>query len=467
VNLALEDTIAAIATPPGRGGIGVLRLSGRDALEIARRLFVSPGGKTGGGESWNPLPRQVHLGRLCSPRDGRILDQACLTYFPAPHSYTREHVVELSCHGSPRLLEMILDLLVDAGARPAEPGEFTYRAYLGGRIDITRGEAIQDLIEAATEREVEIAAAQLQGGLHALVGRITRQLTDIVADTEAGVEFVDEAENFPDRRLIAERLAGLEKMVRETVESYRQGRRIREGIPVALMGRANVGKSTLFNSLIGSSRAIVTAEPGTTRDVIDETVEIEGRRVRLLDTAGLREAESEAERLGIEKTLAEAEGAELVVFVLDLSRPISPEEIASLASLDSERVIPVLNKSDLEGNGFSENDLPKGFAGSALKVSALHGDGLDALRAEIVSRACDREGPMPGSVIVTRLRQRDLLNQAADHLARCREAAGTGTPEEFLLEDLHASLRSLGQITGTVTIETVYDRIFSQFCIGK
>lgn len=465
MSLALEDTIAAISTPPGRGGIGIVRLSGRESLRVARRLFVPM--RAGGAGSWCPEPRRVHFGRIRSWKDGRDLDQACCTYFPAPNSYTREDVVELSCHGGPRLLEMVLELAVAAGARPAEPGEFTFRAYLGGRIDITQAEAIHDLIEAETEREVEVAATQVQGALHDLVDRIRSELTGIVADLEASVEFVDEAESFPSRERTAVRLADLEDLLRAASGSYRQGRSIREGIPVALMGSANVGKSTLFNSLAGSARAIVTAEPGTTRDVIAETVEMGGRRVRLLDTAGLREAKSEAERLGIEKARAEAEGAELVLFVLDLTRPVSPEEVDALREFDPSRVIVVQNKSDLiTGSGRNGTGV-EGWKGPVLRISALRGEGLGALRDEILSRAGESVPPKRGRIVITRVRHRDLLDRAANQLARCREAAANSTTEEYLLEDLHAAMRSLGEITGEVTIEAVYDRIFSRFCIGK
>lgn len=243
----LEDTIVAVSTPPGRGGIGVLRLSGRESLAFARRVFRP---RRGASAAWSPRPRRVYLGEVLSWRNGRVLDEACLTFFPAPHSYTREDVVELNCHGSPRLLDILISLLADAGARPAAPGEFTYRAYVGGRIDITQAEAVGDLIEATLTREVEIASDQLRGAVRNLVDPIREDLLELWADAEAAVEFVDEEEAFPGRELLVLRIAGVEERLRSLSATYRQERLIREGFPVAILCHVNVDKSTIFNDLV-------------------------------------------------------------------------------------------------------------------------------------------------------------------------------------------------------------------------
>lgn len=463
----IEDTIAAVSTPPGRGGIGILRLSGRESLPVARQMFRPRKPPLSSDSSWIPAPRRVYLGTIHSLRDGRILDQACLTYFPAPNSYTREDIVELSCHGGLRLMDLVLDQALAGGARLAEPGEFTLRAYLGGRIDITQAEAIQDLIEAESEKEVEIASAQLQGSLLEMVNSLRDGLLDLVAEAEARVEFVDEEEHFPSRRQLIDSFSRLEDRVREAAATYRNGRRIREGFTVAILGLPNVGKSTLFNSLVGSSRAIVTADPGTTRDVISEMLEMEGIRVRLLDTAGLRQAENDAEAEGIQRARQVATDAELILFVFDLNRPVSTEEVRTVESIGPEKVVPVWNKSDLgPDRTIPAGEFPGG-AGPSFRLSALKGEGIERLRKEIVSRAGTGPGTGNGKVVISRLRHQRLLEEAAGHLSRCAESARKGASEEYLLIDLHGALRSLGGSIGEVEMDDVYESIFSRFCIGK
>ncbi len=443
-------------------------MSGRESLKIARKLFrpLSRDGP-GGSDGWSPEPRRVYLGIVVSVRDAHPLDEACLTFFPSPHSYTREDVCELSCHGGPRLLDMILENALEAGARLAEPGEFTLRAYLGGRIDITRAEAINDLIQAESESEVRLAADQLQGRLFDLIGGLRESLLELIAEGEASLEFVDEAEEFPTRQRWIGGLSDLEGRIRETVGTFHRGRRIREGIPVAVVGHPNVGKSTIFNNLVGSSRAIVTDEPGTTRDVISESVEMQGVRLRFLDTAGMRQASGGAEREGILRARKTAAEAGLILFVMDLGRDATPEEADFLAELDPAKVIPVLNKKDLlDGNRTSLPRLPQ-FSRPALQISALHGDGMEELRDEILKVGLGDPPETGDRVMIANLRHRDLLEKTADRLAQARQAADGGATEEYLLEDLHAALRFLGEIVGEVTIEDVYDKIFSRFCIGK
>lgn len=416
---------------------------------------------------WIPVPRRVCLGTIHFLRDGRTLDQACLTYFPAPNSYTREDVVELSCHGGQRLMDLVLDQALAGGARLAEPGEFTLRAYLGGRIDITQAEAVQDLIEAESEKEVEIASAQLQGSLLKMVNSLRDGLLDLVAEAEARVEFVEEQEHFPSRRDLIDSFSRLEGRVREAASTYRMGRRIREGFSVAILGLPNVGKSTIFNSLVGSSRAIVTADPGTTRDVISEMLEMEGARIRLHDTAGLRQAENDAEAEGIQRARQVATDADLILFVFDLNRPVSAEEVRTVESIGPERVIPVWNKSDLEPDrAIPAGEIPGG-TGPSFRLSALKGEGIEQLRKEIVKRTGTGPGTGNGKVVISRLRHQRLLEEAAGNLSRCAESARKGATEEYLLVDLHGALRCLGAIIGGVEMDDVYESIFSRFCIGK
>jgi tRNA modification GTPase len=388
------------------------------------------------------------------------VDQVLVTYFAAPKSYTSEDVVEISCHGSPVVLRHALDQACANGARPAEPGEFTLRAFVHGRIDLPRAEAVRDLIDATTLYQARVAARQLDGSLSRQLAPLKRQLLDLIALLEAGIDFAeDDIDVAPDEeiaRRIGPVLEGIDKLAR----SFAYGKLVREGFTLAIVGRPNVGKSSLFNRLLDQDRAIVTDIAGTTRDLVSETAAIEGLPVRFLDTAGIREGQDLVERLGIERSYQAMADADLAVVVVDLSGPAGPADHALIDRAASQgRNIVVGNKCDLPA--VAEADA------GWLRVSARTGAGMDQLRAMIVE-AMAPEGRMEqDDGFITSVRHERLLREGADALRKCGEALGNKLPHEMLLLDLYAALFPIDAITGKTTADDILNRIFSTFCIGK
>ena len=444
---SVDDTIVAIATPAGRGGIGVVRISGPDALRIAGALT--------GRDAFEP--RHATLVRI-GARDA--VDQAIVTSFPAPASYTGDDVVEISAHGSPVLLQAIVRSAIVAGARMAEPGEFTLRAYLHGRMDLVQAEAVRDLVDAVTPLQARTAFDQLEGTLTERIRAIDAALFDLSARLEASLDFAGEGYHFiePDR-LTAEIDASLADIDRLLGDAG-AGRLVREGAQVVIIGRPNAGKSTLFNALAGAGRAIVTEIPGTTRDLLTETVDIQGIAVTLVDTAGIREQASDVvETEGIARARAAVERAHLAILVLDRSRPLDEDDRTLLATVSRARHVVVASKADLTS---AWTDL--GLA--ALPVAAAAGLGLDALRAAIADRLglgeLHRDTPA-----ITNIRHVDLVTRAREVLQRAREAAASATPEEFVAADVTEARTVLEEITGHRTADDTLHAIFDRFCIGK
>jgi len=456
------DTIAAVATPPGRGGIGIVRLSGPEAWGIAARLVR--------------LRRPLEAGRaalaeVLDPNDpeGAAIDEAVVTAFVAPHSYTGDGVVEIAAHGSPVVLETLLRGALGAGARLAGPGEFTQRAFLNGRIDLTQAEAVQDLIAAQTLEQARMAAQQLGGALSRRVAPVKEELVTLIALLEAGMDFA--AGELDDVDVVSpEQIRTVLGQVREALErlerSYAQGHRLRDGASLALVGRPNVGKSSLFNRLLERERAIVTPLPGTTRDTVEEAMAVGGIPLRLIDTAGLRLAgespADEAEALGIARSREALADADLVVVVLDATATVSTEEMELLNSLDGRPHVIVRNKSDLLVTASQE----KQEQSDSLQTSALTGQGLGELRAAIL-RLLHAEGDAATGGVLNSLRQQQAVASALESLAAAETANESGIPHEFLLADLHGALRALDSLTGQTTSDDILNRIFSTFCIGK
>jgi tRNA modification GTPase len=457
------ETIAAIATPPGRGGIGIVRLSGPGAWPIAARLVR--------------LRHELQAGRATlaavldpAARHDAPIDEAVVTAFARPHSYTGEDVVEIAAHGSPIVLETLLRGALAAGARLARPGEFTERAFLNGRIDLTQAEAVQDLIAAQTLQQARMAAQQLGGALSRRVAPIKDELVTLIALLEAGMDFA--AGELDDVDVVSpEQIRSTLLQVREPLErlarSYAQGHRLREGASLALVGRPNVGKSSLFNRLLDRDRAIVTPVPGTTRDTVEEATAVGGVPLRLIDTAGLRLAgespADEAEALGIARSREALADADLVLLVLEANYDLSAEEGEILRSLEGRPHLLVRNKTDLLP--------PCGqtlFAGDtdSLFTSAITGEGIEALRAAILNLLQAGGGVVSGGVLNS-LRQQEAVASALDSLAAAETANATGVPHEFLVADLHGALRALDSLTGQTTSDDILSRIFSTFCIGK
>jgi len=463
-----EDTIVAIATPAGRGGIGVIRLSGDQAIEIVSGLIRFP-----------KLPLETQhatLGAFHDPRSGRALDEVVVTCFRQPHSYTAEDVVEISCHGAPAVLKFLVECCLERGARAAEPGEFTLRAFLNGRIDLTQAEAIRDLIESRTLYQARVAAQQMEGAVSARLKPHKKVLLDLIARLEAGIDFAEDDVAVMGWAEIGSRLDAIRSDLEKLIEGYEYGRIVREGLSLAIVGRPNVGKSSLFNRLLNEDRAIVTATPGTTRDLVAESANVGGIPLRFVDTAGIREAKDEAERIGVEKSWQAIADSDLRMLVVDTSQPWTEEETRLFQKV--RPLGPLLiacNKSDLPAqisNADLEPWLVQEAAGVALPMemvwtSALTGEGLPQLREKVLALAAPERNFGGEGEFITNLRHQQLIKQSLQALAKARQAAAQQIPHEMLLLDLYDALRALDTLTGATYVDDLLDIIFSTFCVGK
>ena len=452
-----RDTIVALSTPPGRSGIGVIRLSGESALALTRSLLSDT--------SFDPEPNRVTLKPIIDPDTQEVIDRALVTFFKSPHSYTGEDVIELSCHGSPPLLLRVLDSLLFFGARTADPGEFTLRAVANGRLTLTQAEAVRDLIEAQTHTAVRQAARQLGGELSSRLQPVKDGLLEIIVPLESSLEFVEDDLPADIARDISEKLSALSEKIDEMADSFRRGRLLKEGLRVALVGRPNVGKSSIFNSLLSSDRSIVTEIPGTTRDTISEVINLEGIPVLITDTAGVRSSSDRIEQLGIERTRRAIADADLIVAVIDGSQPLNEEDKKIVSEALESYSIVALNKSDLESFCIN-NAQPLDQNLCLVPVSAKTGDGLGTLCAEII-KPFSASYLDDNSFVITNARHFDLLRRTSDSLNSASELVKQGLSEELILAKLYEALRFLGEITGETTPEAILSQIFSSFCIGK
>ncbi|HEX8811342.1 MAG TPA: tRNA uridine-5-carboxymethylaminomethyl(34) synthesis GTPase MnmE, partial [Terracidiphilus sp.] len=420
----LDDTIAAIATPPGRGGIGVVRVSGAGARSIARPMLRLAHGH-------DLEVGRVHVGELIEPATGERLDEVVVIFFAKPHSYTTDDVIEISCHGSPVILRHVLQMALTGGARLAEPGEFTMRAFLNGRIDLTQAEAVRDLIESQTLYQAQVAARQLEGALSKRLQPAKQKLMELVAILEAGVDFAeDDVSVMPDEEVLS-RVATVYAPLRELLATFTFGKVVHEGLTLAIVGRPNVGKSSLFNRLVERERAIVTATPGTTRDLVSETVSIGGIPVRLVDTAGIRTARDEAESIGVRKSIEALADADIGLVVLDASEFSSGDITADRELLertqDRPRIV-VCNKSDLlPGNRRITNELS---VNEQVFTSALNGEGIEGLRAMILEHVHGDGRAQQEGGFLTSMRQQKLVEDAISALDRAAVAVPLKTPHE-------------------------------------
>jgi len=492
----LDDTIVAIATPPGRGGIGVVRLSGPEARQIALPMLrlrheLEPGravfgelvepGEFPAGESRPAEPVPPTRGQseplaatqtACESAVAARIDEVVVTFFQKPHSYTTDDVVEISAHGSPVVLRHIVELALARGARLAEPGEFTMRAFLNGRLDLAQAEAVRDLIEAQTLYQAKVAAQQLEGALSRRLQPIKQKLVELIALLEAGIDFAEDDVSVLPREQIEQRIAGVRTPLVDLLGSFAYGKMVHEGLTLAIVGRPNVGKSSLFNCLVERERAIVTATPGTTRDLVSETVALEGIPVKLVDTAGIRRALDEAESIGIRKSMEALADADLVLVVLDASQPRSFEDEELLQLAAQRRGIAVENKVDLADGNYAQGSAagrqPSAVDGlPVVRTSALTGAGIPALRAEILRQVGGEKGAQMESGFLTNARHRGLVETALRGLDAASAAVNNKVPHEMLLLDLYNALRPLDEITGATTTDDILGLIFSTFCIGK
>ena len=447
-----RDTIVALATPPGRSGIGVIRLSGDESLELLRKISAK--------DSISPKARQSFLLPIIDVESSFVIDEALATFFESPNSYTGENVVEFSCHGSPIILRKVIDLLLGFGARLAEPGEFTLRALSNGKLNLAQAEAIRDLIDAQSLSAVRQSVRQLKGELSTRLQPIKDELLDVIVILESSLEFVeDDLPSFQTEK-IKTRLKEISEKIESIAATFTSGRLLREGIRVALVGRPNVGKSSLFNAFLGEDRAIVTDIAGTTRDQIHERMTIDDIPVSLFDTAGLRETDDTVEKIGVERSKQAIADADLVLVLIDGSVELTDEDREILRSVEELNYIIVLNKSDLPSANIPLND------SMHAKISAKTGHGLTELKTLIVSRFSDPKLEGDG-FLISDARHHDLLIKTFSEINESIQLMENRISEEIVLVGLHNSMRFLGQITGETTTEDMLTRIFSTFCIGK
>ena len=456
-----EDTISQIATPHGVGGIGIIRVSGTAALAVARAVFRPMRGTLG-----EIAPYTARYGNIVAA-DGTIIDEGILLYMRAPHSYTGEDTVELQCHGGTIVLREVLRRTWEAGARPAEAGEFTKRAFLNGRLDLARAEGVMELIAAKSVRAARAARERMSGALSSEITLLRARLLGAIARIEAGIDFPEDDIPAPETAALQEDITAARAGVHRLLAGAEAGRILREGVKTVIVGRPNVGKSSLLNALLGTERAIVTDVPGTTRDVIEEEISIDGIPLRLLDTAGLRAAEDAVERLGVERTEQHLADAELVLAVFDSSTHLTAEDQELLARLRTmcADIIILCNKEDcasvLRVTDFDGMNAP------VLMISAHAGTGMDALRATIADRIRMMEGDLSDGALPNKEREAEVLRRALEHLAEAERTLAADMGSDFVSIDLRAAYETLGEILGETVDTDLIDRIFSEFCIGK
>lgn len=466
-----EDTIASISTPLGENGIGIVRLSGKEAIAIAEKIFKP---KSADSANLKKIPSHtLHYGHISV--NGTVIDEVLVSVMHAPKTYTRENIVEINCHGGIVPLTKVLELCLKNGARLAQPGEFTQRAFLNGRIDLTQAEAVCDIIRAKTEIAAQVAVRQLEGQLSKKIRKMREKIINLLAHLEVSLDYAEEDIKFFTSQEIKENIEEILSAIEELLATADSGKILREGLKTAIIGKPNAGKSSLLNALLREERAIVTPLPGTTRDVIEETVNIYGIPLVIMDTAGIREHSLDLiEKIGMEKTKKTLQSAELILFVIDLSLPLSEEDYY-IAKLINEfnpqaKVIIVGNKLDLP-QVVNEKDLnhfplPTSHL-PILKVSATLGKGIDKLEEKIYQMFIKAELQTVDAVLVTNLRHKEALIQAKEALLRTKMTTEENLSEEFIALDLREALDSLGKIIGETVTEDILDNIFSQFCVGK
>lgn len=450
------DTIVALSTAPGRSAIGVIRVSGPDTLTITRSLV---------GESLlSPKAGEVVLRSLKPIGYSQVLDQALLTYFAAPNSYTGEDVLEISCHGSPVILRQVIDLTLRFGARLAEPGEFTLRALSNGKLNLSQAIAVRDLISAKTDAAAKQAIRQLKGELSLRLQPTKETLIQAIVILESALEFVEDDLPQVEKASMKDNLLEVAASLSQLAATFELGHLLRDGLQIAIVGRPNVGKSSLFNRLVASERAIVTEIPGTTRDTLTESINLNGVPVLLTDTAGVRESADKIERMGVERSRQAIADADLVLVVVDGSEELCAEDLEVLSEVIGVRHLVVRNKSDLPSVRGARGEID--FATIQIDVSALSSAGLEDLRAAIIS-AFDLTDSVDSGLLITDARQHDLLRRASIEIHTSAELLDQGASEELVVVGLHNGLRFIGEITGETTTEEILSEIFSTFCIGK
>lgn len=453
--MALNNTIAAVATAPGNAGIAIIRISGRDSLEILKKVFLPKNRKC------SFKPNMMYFGDIFEGEE--FIDNSLCVYFKSPKSYTGEDTAEIQCHGGSVVAERILRAVLNAGAYMAEPGEFTKRAFMNGKLDLSQAEAVMDMISALSEKSAEQSARNLKGGIKEAVTGIQSALTDIIAQVEAGIEYPEED---LEEVISSEQIPVLEPMLADIsslAKSYQNGKLVRDGLRTAIAGRPNVGKSSLLNLILGEERAIVTKIAGTTRDILSEYFIYKGLPIMLMDTAGIRETEDIVEKIGVERSLEAIECSDAVIFLVDSSNELAAEDIEIYNRIKDRPHICVLNKLDLEARTGAE-DFKNTFGEEALQISCMTGEGKKELLEHLSSFAGGTESEGP---VVQRQRQYDSLKRAEAALKSAIEQMRSGADLDCASIDLSAAWQALGEISGSTLTEDIIDRIFEKFCLGK
>jgi tRNA modification GTPase len=457
----IDDTIAAIATAPGEGGIGIIRISGEKSLEVAEKVFKSMSGK--------PIKeykqRTLIYGNVVD--NDNVIDEVLLAYMKGPNSYTTEDIIEINCHGGFISVKKILELILSKDVRLADPGEFTKRAFLNGRIDLSQAEAIIDVIKAKTDMAHEVAQNQLEGSLSNKIKELRMNVTEVLAHLEVAIDFSEEDIEEITYQTLREKAESLRTEIKRLYDTAESGKILRDGLKTVIVGKPNVGKSSLLNSILGENRAIVTDIPGTTRDIIEEFVNIKGIPLKIVDTAGIRETEDVVEKIGVEKSRESFSSADLVIMVLDSSRKLSDEDMDILKKLENKKTIVLLNKADLEQK--IEEDKLKQYVNSdsIIKISALKHKGIEELHDKIESMVYKGSVKNTSSVVITNSRHKDALLRAYESINDAIKAIDQNLPYDFIEVDFKNIWDYLGYINGDTVKEDLLDTIFSNFCIGK
>lgn len=459
----MDDPIAAVSTPIGNGGIGIVRISGKGSVDIADRIFIPADGEKISGKR----SHTISYGRIADPKTGETIDEVLLMLMLSPRTYTREDVVEINCHGGILVTNRVLEIVLNSGARAAEPGEFTKRAFLNGRIDLSQAEAVMDIIESKTELSRKAAVSQLEGGLKNMVRQLREEILDMTAAIEAAIDYPEHDVEEETYSQMAERVERLKSEINRLLETADMGRIIREGVEAVILGRPNVGKSSLLNLLLKDERAIVTDIPGTTRDTVEEYMNLGGIPVKIVDTAGIRQTGDKVEKIGVEKSRARAENADIIFMVLDASVPLCEEDTEILEFIRGKRAVILVNKTDISVNIDTDELCRYTERENIIFISVRENEGIDRLTERFREMFLSGGVEMKESVLINNTRHKNMLSKAAEALDRAAVTIQTRMPEDFISMDLQDALTALGEITGDSVDDEIIDRIFTRFCLGK
>ena len=458
---SLDDTITAISSPIGEGGIGIVKMSGPEVLTILREIFVPTKSCLNEDTTWEPVSHHLYHGHVVDPRSQEVADEVLVSYMKAPHTYTRQDVGEINCHGGIVPLQRVLQLTLRQGARLASPGEMTMRAFLLGRLDLAQAEAVLDVVRAKTEAGLRVAVEQLDGHLSQEIREVRAQLVDTLAYLEVTIDFTED--EIPERDITAP-LQEAAEAIKELLRGADRGMIYRQGIRAAIVGRPNVGKSSLLNRLLRTARAIVTPIPGTTRDTLEETINLQGIPLTLVDTAGIAESEDLVEKLGIERSREALSRADLALMTVDVSEPLQEADVEIAELIGDKPAILVANKIDLSQQAVLDSLLP---SVRRARVSALTGEGLEELEEAMVEAVFSGKVVASDAPLVTNPRHKQALHEALEHVEAAVDASTSDTPTDLIAIDVTAAVNALGEITGETATEDLLQIIFSEFCVGK